>query len=106
MSKCACQMTSLEILEDHIRVMKPNKSILIVDSGSGWTVTMFGPDNAGVPSEHITLQSALSEVEINMTNLRRQSDEQLSGTIITDPQEILDALAKDKRPPVDRDMSH
>lgn len=92
--KCACAMTGLEILEDTLQITKPQKTILIMDTGRGWTVTMFGPDSAGdpAPNAHVTIQSALEATETLMAELRRQPDRMTVGYVISDPAEVASAL--------------
>lgn len=91
--KCPCSMTALELLQQHIDLKKPVKSMLIIDNGNGWNVTMFGPDAAGLGTDHITLQSAVEEVEDRLVNLRRQSNvESKDGEVITDPVGVARAL--------------
>ena len=45
--KCACEITAAEALADRIDAEKPPRSVLIVDTGIGWTVTMYGPQCFG-----------------------------------------------------------
>lgn len=92
--KCACAMTGLEILEATLQITKPQKTILIVDTGRGWIVTMFGPDSAGdpAPNVHVTIQSALEAAETLMAELRRQPDRMTVGYVISDPAEVASAL--------------
>lgn len=86
--KCACEITAAEALADRIDAEKPPRSVLIVDTGIGWTVTMYGPQCFGLPTEHVTLQSALEAVEGAMVNVRRQKDDDKRGVVVTDPAEI------------------
>ena len=97
-NKCACQMTGLEILEDTLQISKPQKTILIVDTGRGWTVTMFGPDNAGdpAPNTHITIQSAIERTETLMAELRRQPDRMTVGYVVSDAEEVAKELLGQK----------
>lgn len=82
--KCPCSMTALELLREHIDIKKPVKSLLVIDNGSGWHVVMFGPDAAGLGTDHVTIQAALEEIEDRLVNLRRQSDvETVGGEALT-----------------------
>ena len=99
MTKCACAMTALELLQANIAVQRPVKSVLITDRGRGWDVVMYGPDSAGFPPPddepaHITIQSALEKIEECLVHLRRQPDVGAAprGEIVTDPHEIARAL--------------
>ena len=95
--KCACQMTALELLQANLTVQRPLKSLLIVDNGSGWSVAVYGPDAAGVGTEHVTLKATLDQVEKGLVNLRRQSNfETVGGEVITDPEGIVRTLNADK----------
>ena len=87
-------MSGLELLNDTLAVIRPEKTILIVDAGRGWTVTMFGPDSAGDPDPrtHITIQSAISAAERLMVELRRQPDTPARGVVVTDPAEVAKTL--------------
>lgn len=92
--KCACEMTGLEALQDALERTGPQKTILIIDKGSGWTVTMYGPDSFGdpAPNAHVTIQSALEAAETLMAELRRQPDRMTVGYVISDPAEVASAL--------------
>ena len=89
MTRCPCSMTGLEMLQEAIAIARPRKSLLIVDRGNGWDVTMFGPDSAGRPRDGaepdcITLQATVEQVEAMLVNLRRQSDiETVGGEMLT-----------------------
>lgn len=92
MTKCSCEMTGLEILEDTLRIAQPQRTILIVDHGHGWTVTAFGPTSAGdpAPQQYSTVQAVLERVETLVVDLRRQPE--TSGYVITNPKKILRAF--------------
>lgn len=91
---CACEMTGLEALQDALERTGPQKTILIIDKGSGWTVTMYGPDSFGdpAPETYRTVQATLERAEALLVNLRRQPNITRTGEVITDPQRIADEL--------------
>ncbi len=89
--KCVFDMTGDEILAEHIAISKPARSILIVDKGHGWDVTMFGPESAGLPTECITIAKVIEAVEEKLVNLRQQK-EIVRGEVITDPSRIIEEL--------------
>lgn len=104
--KCACEMTAMEILQQNLEVTRPSRSILIVDLGNGWDVTMFGPEMAGNPlsepgPDHVTIQATIEAVERMLVNLRRQSEsgDPPDGEIITDPDQIVQALSESLKGP-------
>ena len=77
-------MTALELLQSNIAAQKPLKSLLVIDTGSKWRVTRYGPDAAGLGTDHVTIQSALDEIERCLVDLRRQSNaESVGGEILT-----------------------
>lgn len=86
-------MTGTEILSEFIQIRQPAKSVLIVDLGHAWEVTMFGPDSAGLGTEHITVQSAMEAIEEAMINVRRQPDQMTRGIVISDPAQVAKELA-------------
>ena len=93
MTKCPCSMTALELLQGNLQISKPVKSLLVIDTGKGWNVTKYGPDAAGLGTDHVTIQSALEQIESDLVNLRRQSNvESVGGEVITDPAEVASAL--------------
>jgi hypothetical protein len=89
--KCVFDMTGDEILAEHIAITKPARSILIVDKGNGWDVTMFGPESAGLPSTCATIAKVAELVEEYCVNLRRQKAIP-RGEVITDPARIIEEL--------------
>lgn len=90
--KCVFDMTGDEILAEHVAIAKPARSILIVDKGGGWDVTMFGPESAGLPTTCSTIAKVCEEVEGKLVNLRRQNDSIPRGEVITDPARIIEEL--------------
>lgn len=90
--KCVFDMTGDEILAEHVAVSKPARSLLIVDRGSGWDVTMFGPESAGLPTACSTIAKVCEAVEDKLVNLRRQADFIPRGEVITDPARIVEEL--------------
>lgn len=90
--KCVFDMTGDEILAEHVALGKPARSILIVDKGHGWDVTMFGPQSAGLPTECSTIEQVVGAVEYQIVNLRRQEDKIERGEVITDPARIVEEL--------------
>lgn len=90
--KCIFDMTGDEILAEHVALAKPARSILIVDKGNGWDVTMFGPQSAGLPATCSTIAKVIEEVEDKLVNLRRQPDKIERGEVITDPARIVEEL--------------
>jgi len=93
-TKCPCYIGGLAALQELLEKQKPNKTILIEDTGKGWRITTFGPECYGLGSEHVTIQSALDDAEQQMAALRRQPDTYTPGHVITDPEEIAEALSK------------
>lgn len=94
--KCACAMTTAELLSANTSG-KALRAILIEDHGSGWTVTPYYPAQAGLGTEHVTLQSAIQAVEDLMVKIRRDETPEhdpLISSVVTEPQEISDALMK------------
>jgi hypothetical protein len=71
MQKCGCQMTAPELLIANVVGRDNIKSILIEDTGRGWSVTPYYPSSAGLGTDHITLQSAALAVERLMVEIRR-----------------------------------
>ncbi len=82
--RCSCSMTALELLQSNIAVSRPLKSLLVVDSGRGWNVTRYGPDAAGLGTDHVTIQSTIEEIERCLVDLRRQSNiESVGGEVLS-----------------------
>mgnify|MGYP001560783587 CR=1 FL=1 len=89
--KCVFDMTGDEILAEHVAATKPARSLLIVDNGHGWDVTMFGPESAGLPTTCQTIAKVLEVAEEKLVNLRQQ-EEMVRGEVITDPERIIQEL--------------
>lgn len=95
--KCGCSMTTREILLASIAHQNPQKCLLIVDHGDGWDITAYGPDSAGWPPRDgerdcITIQAALERIEEELVLLRRQSNVEPTGVVLTG-EAMADALA-------------
>lgn len=95
MTKCSCEMTGIEGLIQNLSTERPQKAILIVDTGRGWTVSTYGPDSWGNPGPevYVTVHAALENVESQMVALRRQPDKMIPGVVIKDPDELARALS-------------
>lgn len=94
MAKCACEMTTAELLVANVAGRPGIKAVLIEDTGRGWKATPYAPSQAGLGTEHVTVQSAIVEIERLMVEIRRddEPEPQLAG-VVTDPAEVAKLLS-------------